>query len=76
MVSFIETNHYEKKTDFQKIRQITFRACHVFLFFLQRTIAIRYSQDPGAEFDVTSFNYENKCHIMILSGTLLWELAN
>lgn len=47
-----------------------------FCFFLQRTIAIRYSQDPGAEFDVTSFNYENKCHIMILSGTLLWELAN
>lgn len=41
----IETNHYEKKRDFQKIRQITFRACCVFLFL--STIAIRYSQDPG-----------------------------
>lgn len=30
-----------------KIHQITFRACHIFLFFLQGTIAIRYSQDPG-----------------------------
>lgn len=76
MVSFIETNHYEKKRTFKKYVKLLSELVMFFLFFLQRTIAIRYSQDPGAEFDVTSFNYENKCHIMILSGTLLWELAN